>query len=117
MSKTVDELEILNVWNYKLDNTNDLLQEALKYFENHPSITNIESKGFDASFTFRDTSFIKLFKTLIVKKASQETDIPTKVVKLHANFFGNFIYKNFSYCLKKGEFPCVPKHPEYIRSK
>ena len=120
MSKTVDELEILNVWNYKLDNTNDLLQEALKYFENHPSITNIESKGFDASFTFRDTSsskVIKLFKTLIVKKASQETDIPTKVVKLHADFFGNFICKSFSYCLKKGEFPCVPKHPEYIRSK
>ena len=97
----------MNVWNYKLDNTNDLLQEALKYFENHPSITNIESKGFDASFTFRDTSsskVIKLFKTLIVKKASQETDIPTKVVKLHADFFGNFICKNLATVLKRVNF-------------
>ena len=114
-SKTVDEFEIPNVSNYKLDNTNDLLQEALKYFENHPSIINIESKGFDASFTFGDTSsskIIKLFKTPIVKKASQGTDIPTKVVKLLADFFGNFIFKNFSYCLKKGEFSCVPKHPD-----
>ena len=34
-SKTVDELKILNISNYKLDNTNDPLKQALKYFENH----------------------------------------------------------------------------------
>ena len=51
-SKTVDELKILNISNYKLDNTNDPLKEALRYFENHPSITNIKSKSFDANFTF-----------------------------------------------------------------
>ena len=28
-----------------LYNTNDPLKEALKYFENHPSITNIKSKN------------------------------------------------------------------------
>ena len=54
--KTVDELKIPNISNYKLDNTNDPLKEALRFFENHPSITNIKSKNFDASFTFRDTS-------------------------------------------------------------
>ena len=52
-SKTVDEFKILNVSNYKLDNPNDTLKEALRYFENHPSITNIKSKSFDANFTFR----------------------------------------------------------------
>ena len=52
-SKTVDEFKILNVSNYKLDNQNDTLKEALRYFENHPSITNIKSKSFDANFTFR----------------------------------------------------------------
>ena len=51
-SKTVDELKIPNISNYKLDNTNDPLKEALRYFENHPSITNIKSKSFDANFTF-----------------------------------------------------------------
>ena len=51
-SKTVDELKILNISNYKLDNTNDPLKEALGYFENHPSITNIKSKSFDTNFTF-----------------------------------------------------------------
>ena len=52
-SKTVDEFKIFNVSNYKLDNPNDTLKEALRYFENHPSITNIKSKSFDANFTIR----------------------------------------------------------------
>ena len=116
-SKTVDELKIPNFSNYKLDNTNDPLKEALKYFENHPSITDIENKSFDANFTFRDTSsseVIKLIKTLNVKKASQKSDIPTKIVKLNADFFGNFLHKNFNYCLKKGEFPYVLKHADVM---
>ena len=72
--------------------------------ENHPSIKNIKSKSFDTNFIFRDTSsseVIKLIKTLNVKKASQKSDISTKIIKLNAEFFGNFIYKNFNYCLKK----------------
>ena len=64
-SKTVDELKIPNISNYKLDNTNDPLKEALRYFENHSTITNIKSKSFDTNFTFRNTK-----KTLNVKKAS-----------------------------------------------
>ena len=51
-SKTVDELEISNTSNYKIDNTNDPLKEVLRYFENHPSITNIKSKSFDTNSTF-----------------------------------------------------------------
>ena len=73
-SKTVDELKIPNISNYKLDNTNDPLREELRYFKNHPSIANAKSKGFDASFAFRDTSsgeVINLIKTLNLKEASQ----------------------------------------------
>ena len=71
-SKTVDELKIPNISNHKVDNTNDSLKEALKYFENHPSIANIKSKSFDANFTFRDTVKLLNFKTLIVRKVSQK---------------------------------------------
>ena len=46
--------------------------------------------------------------------ASQNSDTPPKIVKLNADFFGNFICKNFNYCLKKGEFPCVLKHADVI---
>ena len=57
----------------------------------------MDYKGFDASFTFWDTSFsevIKLIKTLNAKKASQKTNISTNIGKLNADFFGNFICKN-----------------------
>ena len=116
-SKTVNELKVRNISNYKLDNNNDPLKEALRYFKNHPSITNTKWKNFDEKFTFRDTSsseVIELIKTLNVKKASQKSVIATKIVKLNTDFFGNFICKNFNYCLKKGELPFVLKHADVI---
>ena len=116
-SKTVVELKITNILNYKLDSTNDPLKEGLRYFENHSSITNLKSKNFDVNFTFKDTSsseVIKMIKKLNVKKASQKSDIPTKIVKLNAGFFGNLICKNFNYCLKKSEFPHVLKHADAV---
>ena len=33
---------------------------------------------------------------------------------LNVDIFGNFIRKNFNYCLKKGKFPCVLKHADVI---
>ena len=59
-SKTVDKLKIPNISNYKPDNTNDPLKEVLRYFENHPSITNIKSKSFDANFIFYILVSVKL---------------------------------------------------------
>ena len=43
-----------------------------------------------------------------------KNDISTKIVKLNADFFGNFICKNFNYCFKKGEFPYVLKHADVV---
>ena len=57
---------------------------------------------------------LDLSKPSECKKASQKSDIPTKIVKLNADFFGNFICKNLNYCLKKGGFPCVLKHADSI---
>ena len=102
----------LQTFFYKATNSLKVLQY---YKSQYPSITNIKSKGFDTSFTFRDTSFIeviKLIKTLNIKRASQKTDVPTKSVKLNADFFANGICKSFSYCLQKGEFPCALKHAD-----
>ena len=57
---------------------------------------------------------IRLIKALNVKKPSQKSDIPTKILKLNADIFGNFICENFNYCLKKGEFQCFVKHTDVI---
>ena len=26
----------------------------------------------------------------------------------------NYIFRNFNYCLEKGEFPCVLKHADFV---
>ena len=57
---------------------------------------------------------IRLIKALNVKKSSQKSDIPTKILKLNADIFGNFICENFNYCLKIDEFPCFVKHADVI---
>ena len=35
----------------------------------------------------------------------KKNDIPAKIIKLDVDFFGNHIFKNFNYCLEKGEIP------------
>ena len=46
--------------------------------------------------------------------ASQITDIPTKIIKLNADLFANFLFRNFNYYLEKYEFPCVLKHADVV---
>ena len=54
-------------------------------------------KDFDASFTFASSSkVIKLIKTLNVKKASQKIDVPTKIITINADSFGNHSFKSFN---------------------
>ena len=39
----------------------------------------------------------------------KKNDIPAKIIKLYVDFFGNHIFKNFNYCLEKGEIPFALK--------
>ena len=111
-SKTVDELKITSTSNYMLNKTNDPFKEALRYFDNHPSIAKIKRKSFDASLIVRDSNFsglLNLSKPWIEKTLLKKNDIPAKIIKLDVYFFGNHIFKNFNYCLEKGEFPFALK--------
>ena len=49
-----------------------------------------------------------------INKACQNTDIPTKIIKSNANLFADYIFRNFNYCLEKGEFSCVFKRAEVV---
>ena len=44
-------------------------------------------------------------KRLDINKATQERDIPTKLVKCFDNFIVDYLKENFNNCLKKGTFP------------
>ena len=76
-----------------------------------------QEKAFDTSFTFRGSNsseVIKLIKTLNAKKPSRQTDIPIKISKLNADFFGNYIFINFNYCLENGDCRWVLKHADFV---
>ena len=116
-SKAVDELKIPSISNFMHNESNDSLKEALSYFENHPSIANIKRKGFDTSFTFWETNsneVFKFIKTLNINKACQNIDIPTKIIIWNTDLFACYIFRNFSYCLEKGKFPCVLKYADVV---
>ena len=89
----------LNIPEYQMndpisDNINDPVLKAIAKFKNHPSIKAIEkiSKP-DNLFNFSNVDKEEVFKDIIsldASKASQDTDVPTKVIKENANIFSHF---------------------------
>ena len=62
----------------------------------------------EASFSFTCVTvddISKEIKRLDIKKTTQESDIPTKVIKQFPNLFIDFLHKNFNSCLTEGTFP------------
>ena len=51
---------------------------------------------------------IKEIKNLDASKASQEDDIPTKIIKENSDIFSNFIYQSFNNMIDVCIFPTSP---------
>ena len=49
-----------------------------------------------------------------INKACQNADIPTKIIMSNTDLFVNCIFRNFNYCLEKGEFPYMLKHADVL---
>ena len=91
----------------------DSVLRALKRYENHPSIKrierNVERRNFSFSFgTFTDTE--QQLKNLNPKKASQGTDIPTRILKANSDLFTQFVFKNYNDIITTSTFPNILKH-------
>ena len=62
----------------------------------------------EASFSFTCVTvgdISKEIKRLGLKKATQESDIPTKIIKHFSKLFVDFLNKNINSCLTEGTFP------------
>ena len=74
-----------------------------------PSIVAIRNKfKGELSFSFKTIEREGLYEEILnldTTKACQETDIPTKVIKLNADLFADFLSSPFNNCIKTGEFP------------
>ena len=89
--------------------TDDQVANAVNKFRNHSSIIMIKNKKKnDQSFSFGPVTYddvLKKVNTLDTAKASQQSDIPTKILKQNSDYFAEYFYKNISQCISKSIFP------------
>ena len=89
--------------------TDDQVTNAVNKFRNHSSIIMIKNKKVaDQSFSFGPVTYdnvLKIVNTLDTAKASQQSDIPTKILKQNSDYFAEYFYDNINQCISKSIFP------------
>ena len=84
--------------------TEDLVQNAISKYRNHPSVVIIKEKNsFSGKFSFSLVQYddiLKKLRNLDTAKASKQTDIPTKILKHNSKYF----YDNINYCIENSNF-------------
>ena len=106
---------------------NRTIRAILKY-RNHPSILAIrEQKKAQINFCFKEVSIEETQKEVLNlnnKKASQNSDIPTKIIKKNSDIFGKVLcsfmsdsIKSFTLpsCLKEADFTPIHKKVKKIK--
>ena len=48
---------------------------------------------------------MKKVNTLYAAKASQQSDIPTKILKQNSDYFAEYFYENINQCISKSVLP------------
>ena len=95
-----------------IDDIEDLILRVIEQNKNHPSVVAINEKKMTKQFSFEyipKSDIKKEILILDVSKASQDSDIPTKIVKVNADIFAVVLYKAFNRSLEVGEFPSGKK--------
>ena len=91
-----------------IKNIQDPTLKAILKYRNHPSFTAIRGKyNISQCFKFTEVDqkeIEKEIKKLDVNKASQRSDIPTKITKENIDIFGHFIGKSYNNTIKASQF-------------
>ena len=85
------------------DHIEDPVLRIMESLKKHPSLVAISENHKDSAFSFRHVSLEKItkeIKGLDAKKACQDTDIPTKVIKNSSDIFADFFFLNLNNCIK-----------------
>ena len=89
--------------------TDDQVINAVNRFRNHSSIIMIKNnKRNDQSFSFGPVTYddiLKKVNTLVTAKASQQSDIPTKILKQNSDYFAEYFYENINPYISRSIFP------------
>mgnify|MGYP001793765379 FL=1 len=86
----------------------DPLLKSIENFKNHPSILMIQNRILNSSFKFHAISKEEVENEILGlsnSKATQEYDIPTKIIKMNASVFSEILSTEFNRSLELCEFP------------
>ena len=90
-------------------NTNDPVLQCINKYSDHPSIKIINEKIKDINaFHFskvEDKDVEKLIQGLDIKKATQEEDIPTNILKENTDIFSPYLCRVINDSISKSSFP------------
>ena len=92
------------------------MEIAIAKYGNQPSIIAITEKmeklG-NSTFRFDFTSYeetVKEVNNIKIRKVSQKTDIPVKIIKENIDIASYFLYNNFNNSLSCSTFPTAMKY-------
>ena len=111
----------LDIQQYNVDgpiceNINDPLLKAIFRYRNHPSLVAIKKFcNCKSHFSFKNVQKEEIFKelnNLNINKATQNTDIPTKIIKENSDIFGDFIFSNLNCCINTSSQPSLSKRAD-----
>ena len=96
------------------DNISHPIFRAILKYANHPSTTLRKDLNNTSRFSSSNVSVAdvkKDIRKLDPRKATQNTDIPVRMLKQNSDIFDNYICDFFSECVDKGVFPSILKNP------
>ena len=91
----------------EIDHTEDPILRILEQSKSHPSIVAINEKNLNKQFSFEyipKSNVERETLNLDVSKASQDSDISTKIIKMNTDVFAEVLYNVFNRSLEVGEF-------------
>ena len=92
----------------EIDHIEDPILRIMEQYKNHPSVVAVNEKNVNKQFSFEyvpKSDIKKEILNLNVSKASQDSDIPTKIIKVNAEIFAEVLYNVFNRSLEVGQFP------------
>ena len=96
------------MWIHQWKSTTLKILRIIEQYKNHPSVVLINEKNLNKQFSFNyipKSDIKKKILNLDVSKASQDSDIPTKIIKMNADVFAKVLSNVSNRSLKVGEIP------------
>ena len=89
-----------------------VIKAIIKTSRNHPSIIAVKERCSNSKFSlsFIDKNdILKEIKNFQINKATQDSDIPTKLIKNNLDLFVDFIFTNLNDSIAQSTFPSLLK--------